>query len=197
MNLPNKLTISRLFFALAIFGLLEAMRHAAEGTRRIAALSVAALVLFLVAAATDAVDGYVARKKKLATAFGRMADPLMDKIIISGMLVFFTQLPSTRDEVPAWMVVLVLVREFLMTGLRGFIEGGGQGFGARLLGKLKMAVQCALACWALVHIGFLAGTAWSHVLVAALMWLTLGLTLGSGLLYVPTALAVFRDAKDI
>lgn len=200
MNLPNRLTMSRLLFALAIFAILEVILRtqsadpSADGP---AFLSIAALVLFIVAALTDAVDGYIARKRNLATAFGRMADPLMDKIIISGILVFLTRIPSTSAAVPAWMVVLVLVREFLMTGMRGFIEGKGQGFGAQILGKAKMTIQCIMVCYAFVHIGFLTAYDGSHLALAVMMWLTLLSTLGSGLSYVPTALTVFRDAKDI
>lgn len=199
MNLPNRLTMSRLAFALAIFGVLEWILRIerAQPDAHPAALAALAFVLFVIAALTDAVDGYIARKRKLATAFGRMADPLMDKIIISGILVFFMQIPSTHDSFPAWMVALVLVREFLMTGLRGFIEGKGQGFGAQLLGKGKMVVQCVMVCYGFVHIGWLSGYAASHTALTAMMALTLALTLGSGLAYLPTAMTVFRDAKDI
>ncbi len=199
MNLPNRLTMSRLAFALAIFGVLQWIllierAHADAAPKFLAAI---AFVLFVIAALTDAVDGYIARKRKLATAFGRMADPLMDKIIISGILVFFMQIPSTQNSFPAWMVVLVIVREFLMTGLRGFIEGKGQGFGAQILGKGKMVVQCVMVCYGFVHIGWLSGHSASHTALSAMMALTLALTLGSGLSYLPTAMTVFRDAKDI
>ena len=199
MNLPNRLTMSRLLFALAIFAILEIILRieSAANPGSTAVLSIAALVLFIIAAVTDAIDGYVARKQNLATAFGRMADPLMDKIIISGILVFLTRIPSTAPAVPAWMVVLVLVREFLMTGMRGFIEGKGQGFGAQILGKAKMTIQCVMVCYAFVHMGFLTTQAWSELTLYVLMWLTMLSTLGSGLSYVPTALTVMRDAKDI
>ena len=156
-----------------------------------------ALVLFVIAAITDAVDGYIARKQNLATAFGRVADPLMDKIIISGMLVFFVSIPSTADLVPAWMVALILVREFLMTGLRGFIEGSGSGFGARIFGKLKMVLQCFMVCYTLFHIGFLADSDASRMIVSLFMWGTLIATLASGASYFQSALTVFRDAKDL
>lgn len=199
MNLPNRLTMSRLIFALAIFAILEWILRieSAAASGPLVLLSVLAFVLFVVAALTDAVDGYIARKRNLATAFGRMADPLMDKIIISGILVFLAGIPSTAASVPAWMVVLILVREFMMTGMRGFIEGKGQGFGARILGKAKMTIQCVMVCFAFLHIGFLTEQDWSHLTLSVLAWLTLLSTLGSGLSYVPTALAVFRDAKDI
>jgi CDP-diacylglycerol--glycerol-3-phosphate 3-phosphatidyltransferase len=199
MNLPNKLTLSRLLIALVIFALLQGIliEDRSDDRSRVPALATAALALFLLAAITDSLDGYLARRAKLATAFGRVADPLMDKIIICGMLLFFLQIEATEDIVAAWMVVLILVREFLVTGLRGFMESRSHDFGAALLGKAKMVLQCAAVAFALAHIGYFQGEAWSGTTLSLLVWLTVIATAVSGVQYIARASAILREAKDI
>jgi len=199
MNLPNKLTMSRLLIAVVIFVLLQLLALSERGgdDGAVRSLAAATLALFGLAALTDSLDGYFARRNRLATAFGRVADPLMDKIIICGMLIFFLQLDATRDLVTAWMVAVILVREFLVTGLRGFMESRGHDFAAAFLGKVKMVLQCVAVGFALVHIGFLRDDSWSRETLRFLMWGTVAATAFSGILYITRASGILREAKDL
>ena len=101
-----------------------------------------ALALFVLAAATDALDGYFARLLKQDTPLGRQLDPLIDKVIVSGCYIYLATIPGTG--VLPWMVTAIVVRELLIQGLRSHLEGQGQAFGARTAGKLKTVVQCLL-----------------------------------------------------
>jgi CDP-diacylglycerol--glycerol-3-phosphate 3-phosphatidyltransferase len=134
LNIPNLITISRLLMAAVLFVLIEA-----DGWWK------TATVLFVIAAATDFLDGYIARRYGLVTPLGRILDPFADKIIICGVFVFLLSVggSTSKSGVTAWIVVVVLAREMFVTSLRGFLEKRGQDFSAALSGKLKMVLQCA------------------------------------------------------
>ena len=134
LNIPNLITISRLLMAVVLFVLIEANGWWKTAT-----------ALFLIAAATDFLDGYIARRYGLVTPLGRILDPFADKIIICGSFVFLLSDGGTdaKSGVTAWIVVVVLAREMFVTSLRGFLEKRGQDFSAALSGKLKMFLQCA------------------------------------------------------
>ncbi|GIT28139.1 MAG: hypothetical protein Ct9H300mP1_01850 [Planctomycetaceae bacterium] len=134
LNTPNLITISRLLMAVVLFVLIEA-----DGWWK------TATVLFAVAAATDFLDGYIARRYGLVTPLGRILDPFADKIIICGTFVFLLSVGGSeaKSGVTAWIVVVVLAREMFVTSLRGFLEQAGRDFSAALSGKLKMVLQCA------------------------------------------------------
>ena len=134
LNIPNLITISRLLMAVVLFVLIEA-----DGWWK------TATVLFAIAAATDFLDGFIARRYGLVTPLGRILDPFADKIIICGVFVFLLSVGGSESKsgVPAWIVVVVLAREMFVTSLRGFLEKRGQDFSAALSGKLKMVLQCA------------------------------------------------------
>lgn len=117
-NLPNKITLSRLALSAGLFtilALIDGGTFSGSGTWGWLAFS-----LFVVAAATDWVDGYVARKYQMVTAFGRIMDPFVDKVVVCGTFVFLTAIHP--DLVPAWMVVVILAREFFVNAIRGFID---------------------------------------------------------------------------
>src|SRR4051812_8153636 len=128
-NLPNALTTARLGLAVVLFACISY------------ALWNVALAVFVVAAITDWLDGFIARKQGLTSAFGRNFDPLVDKVLIAGAFIFLMPVPDAR--LAPWMVTLVVVRELLVTGLRSFFESRATGFGADWFGKLKMVLQCA------------------------------------------------------
>jgi CDP-diacylglycerol--glycerol-3-phosphate 3-phosphatidyltransferase len=137
LNTPNLITISRLLMAVVLFVLIEA-----DGWWK------TATVLFVIAAATDFLDGYIARRYGLVTPLGRILDPFADKIIICGSFVFLLSVGGEAGSgltsgVTPWIVVVVLAREMFVTSLRGFLETRGQDFSAAFSGKLKMALQCA------------------------------------------------------
>jgi CDP-diacylglycerol---glycerol-3-phosphate 3-phosphatidyltransferase len=200
MNLPNRITMGRFALALFFFAFLE-LTHAETAVEWWKPAVAGAI--FVLAVATDALDGYYARKLGLQTDFGRIADPVVDKIIVSGGLIFLTACPWARPVLPVWMVVLIISREFMVSGLRGFIEARGVAFPARWDGKLKMVLQCvvipALFLQRVVDLG------WhdQHLLFSAvntiayaLTWLTLLVTVSSGARYVAAAARVLRQHGD-
>jgi len=129
MNLPNKLTVARLLLT-AVFVLvfdLQFPNHV-----------FLALLIFLVATFTDYLDGEIARRCQLITNFGKLMDPLADKILMSAALVL---LAADRHVIPSWAVILVLTREFLVTGIRLLGVSKGAVIAAEKLGKHKTAWQ--------------------------------------------------------
>ena len=128
-NLPNQLTASRLALGLVLFLLID--RH----------LWIGSIVVFAIAAVTDWLDGYLARRQGLVSTLGRNLDPLVDKVVVCGSYIFL--LPVPNSGLAAWMVTVVVGRELIITGLRSFMEMSGASFGADWLGKIKMVLQCA------------------------------------------------------
>ncbi len=150
-------------------------------------LSCLAFALFLLAAVTDAADGYVARQYDQVTRLGRMIDPLADKILICGTLVCCLRFPAATREpwlLQSWMVVLVLCREFLVTTVRGVAEASGMEFPADKWGKLKMIAQCTAAAGLLTII---AGTEIFYWVTVPALWVMLLLTVVSGAEYLVRA----------
>jgi CDP-diacylglycerol--glycerol-3-phosphate 3-phosphatidyltransferase len=140
---PNRITTLRLVGAALLFALL-ALRGQQEASS-IRGLIHVSFWLFIVTAATDVLDGYLARRGNHVSAFGRIADPFCDKVLTLGSMVFLSVLPwdpAGRSLFPAWILVVILAREFLVTGIRGYAESLGVDFSADLFGKLKMVVQC-------------------------------------------------------
>jgi len=114
--------------------------------------------LFVFTAATDVVDGWIARSRGEVSVFGRIADPLVDKLLVLGTMAVLVSLPGVREVLPAWVVLLVLARELVVTGLRAAVEGNGHSFQATAAGKLKMLAQCVALGAVLMHqagVGFL------------------------------------------
>lgn len=143
LNLPNQITLARFVLAIVFFVLLSQYSQLEPNSTM---LDVAACI-FIVAAVTDILDGYLARKWGQITALGRVMDPLVDKVLVCGAFILFVG-PGFVDatgnnvtEVRAWMVVVIVGRELLVTGLRGFNESVGKSFGASVWGKLKMWMQ--------------------------------------------------------
>ena len=127
-NVPNSLTMSRLFLAGFVFWLI------AYG------FFPWALTIFIIAALTDTLDGYFARRLGQATAIGRQLDPLVDKVIVCGAFIYL--LPIKDSGVAPWMVTVIVVRELMVQAIRSLIEGQGEPFGAKMAGKLKTTLQC-------------------------------------------------------
>lgn len=127
-NVPNLLSAARIVLAIACFACLSFDHF------------LAALIIFLLAAATDWLDGYWARKFQQITQLGRILDPFADKLITCGVFIFLAAIPGSR--VPAWFAVVVMGREMLVTALRSFVEQRGGDFSAKWVGKWKMVFQC-------------------------------------------------------
>ena len=135
VNLPNVLTASRFVLAMVLFVLI-AWHESIGPTPWLWCLGV-----FGAAAVTDYFDGYYARKLGLTSTLGRNLDPLVDKVLVCGAFTFLLVVKDSGLE--AWMVVVVVARELIITSLRGFLESQGVRFGADWLGKIKMWLQCA------------------------------------------------------
>jgi CDP-diacylglycerol--glycerol-3-phosphate 3-phosphatidyltransferase len=184
MNVPNTITVGRLVLAILFFGTLSVYR-AGLGTSWILYL---ALALFLVAALTDWVDGYIARRLGMVTAFGRVADPLVDKILILGAFIYFLSL-AHLTHVQAWMVVVILARELLVTGIRSLAESKGIQFSALYFGKAKMWVQSITAIWILVYLAHFQEASWAVPITRIAVYVTVAVTAASLIPYVRKAMA--------
>jgi CDP-diacylglycerol--glycerol-3-phosphate 3-phosphatidyltransferase len=152
------------------------------------------MVVFIVAASTDWLDGYLARKYNLVTVLGRIFDPFVDKIIICGSFIFLVAVP--KSGIAAWMAVVIVARELLVTALRGYLEGEGINFSASMSGKLKMVLQCAATIVVLFYLSYIGGGAvaprWLQITVLATVWSAIVLTIYSGAVYVLAAVQLMR-----
>ena len=146
-----------------------------------------ALCVFSIGMATDALDGYLARKLDSVTVFGRMMDPLIDKILIQTMLILLASSQWTSSLVPIWAVILILAREVFITGLRGFAEVQQIDFSASKWGKGKTMSQTIAIIMILGGMAFhgisMAGMIYAEICFWAIMIAT-ALTVLSGLDYV-------------
>lgn len=142
VNLPNAITLSRLFLAAGFIAFVAWESTWAHLT---------ALILFIIAAGTDFLDGWLARKMNLVTPLGKLLDPLADKILVCTAFVFLT----AKGICPVWVTALIIAREFLVTGLRQIAIEAGQVLAADRLGKWKTTFQLTY-------------------IIAGLIWLTLG-----------------------
>ncbi|MBI1373404.1 MAG: hypothetical protein GC159_11800 [Phycisphaera sp.] len=163
-NLPNQLTLLRLVLAAAFFLVLNQYRYGATTADGVLVdqtlILFGAIVLFICAAVTDWADGYLARKWKVESQFGRIMDPFCDKVLVMGAFIYlcgprFVDLEAVSSGqkifglirgnmvsgVYPWMVAVILARELFVTGIRGELESAGHKFGAKLFGKLKMVLQ--------------------------------------------------------
>jgi len=178
LNVPNILTMSRFVLAIILFALIDW-----DGWWRLSA------GVFIVAALTDFLDGYYARKYGQVTVLGRILDPFVDKIIICGAFIFLLGHPASG--VTAWMTVIIIGREMFVTSLRAILERHGQDFSAQWSGKAKMILQCTAVPVALVSlspefredIGSLVNINWFDGFRDALLWATVLFTVYSGVEY--------------
>lgn len=197
INLPNQITLGRLALSIVFFVVL-AQYSVGESAARL--LDVAAAI-FIFAALTDIVDGYLARKQNQVTSFGRVIDPFVDKVLVCGAYAFFAGPGFVRDGVnitgvATWMVVLILGRELLVTGLRSHTEARGDAFGANVFGKTKMLLQSFTAGYILITLAHPDGSLGSRGFVigrGALIWATVIVTTLSMLAYLRAARDVLTD----
>ena len=197
--LPNGLTMLRLVLAAAFFGTLNAYRYPDHNTL----WANIAVGLFILAAITDALDGYLARKWKVESAFGRIMDPFCDKVLVLGAFIYMA---GPRFVVPEWvaaedfftmstgvypwMVAVILARELLVTGFRGEAESRGVSFASNWWGKAKMILQSiAIPLVIFLVVNFKTGaTAWYSLSARwacyVIVYATVIVTIGSALPYV-------------
>lgn len=179
-SVPNLLSLSRLPLAAVVFALISNRQWPA------------ALIVFLLAALTDWLDGWWARRFDRGSALGRALDPLTDKVLVCGTFIFL--IPT----IEAWMVTVVVARELLVTGLRGMVEAKGKAFGADWFGKLKTVLQMAalitvLTIESLRPVGSLAeAIPFLETVQLVLLWAMLAATVGSLVQYTVKAVKALR-----
>ncbi len=163
MNLPNKLTTLRVilipFFVVALM-----TQGGANETMRIVAA-----VIFIAASLTDLLDGKIARKYNLVTNFGKFMDPLADKLLVCSALICFIEL----RQIPAWMVIIIISREFIISGFRLVASDNGVVIAASYWGKFKTTFQMIAIILMILHIPAL------DWLTQACIWIALILTIVS------------------
>jgi CDP-diacylglycerol--glycerol-3-phosphate 3-phosphatidyltransferase len=184
MTLANKVTSIRFLLCILYYVLLSLAIQ--KGSRDVELLTII-FILNQVIAWTDVLDGYLARKYKEVTHFGRIADPLVDKILVVGSFIFFLMLDPLPKIFTAWFAVVVLGREFLVSGIRGAMEAAGIPFPASVWGKIKTAIQNVTVGTALGYAAWFPTTRWTELLTIGLMWATLVATVMSGITYVLSA----------
>jgi CDP-diacylglycerol---glycerol-3-phosphate 3-phosphatidyltransferase len=139
MNLPNKITIARVFM-IPIFLIIFLVPGIPAGNYIAAAI-------FIVACLTDALDGYLARKYHLVTNFGKFADPLADKLLVCSALICFVEL----HLVPAWIIIIIIAREFIISGFRLVASDNGVVIAASNIAKFKTTAQMIMSILLIVN----------------------------------------------
>lgn len=202
-RIPNAITLLRILIAVAFFAALGGYRFPDQGIL----YGNIAIALFVLAATTDFIDGYLARKWDAVSKFGRLMDPFCDKILILGAFIFLAgprfsnstwieegQFFTMISGVYPWMVVVLIARELLVTSIRDVLESMGHQTGAKLAGKLKMVIQSiAIPTVLFLVINFRPDeNPFAMIVINVLVWLVIVITVWSGLPYITGMLAVNR-----
>jgi CDP-diacylglycerol--glycerol-3-phosphate 3-phosphatidyltransferase len=178
-NVPNALSSTRLVLAMVVCFLIETGAF------------FAGMICFLIAASTDWIDGWWARKFNQVTKLGRILDPFVDKIIICGAMIALVGVANS--PLRPWMATVVVGRELLVTSLRGMIEGQGGDFSAKWMGKWKMVLQCAAVVAVLLQLMYATPSVYLVWTTLFMVYGAMLLTILSGLEYV---LLVVRNPKS-
>lgn len=195
-NVPNVLTMARVVLSIILFAIMPFKMY------------VTALALFIVAAITDFVDGWWARKFNQKTQFGRIMDPFADKMLVCGTLIYLVTIPFLHDLFPCsgcacplahipiglatWMVVAIIMRELFVTMLRSMVEASGGDFSAKWIGKWKTTIQCVDIPLAFVLLILeargVASPVWLRLAFVVGLYAVTYLTLYSGWIYIRAAI---------
>ncbi|MCK6484181.1 MAG: CDP-diacylglycerol--glycerol-3-phosphate 3-phosphatidyltransferase [Phycisphaerae bacterium] len=198
MNLPNWITVARFVMAVVFCALL-----AQYDARRPAGLTWILDVcfwLFIIAALSDVLDGYLARKHDQVTSFGRIIDPFVDKVLVGGAFILLAGRNFVNDRgvsvtgVEAWMVVIIIGRELLVSSLRGASEAAGRQYAANIHGKIKMLVQSVTVPWVLISLTHFTWPWWMTGRTI-MLWLTVLVTALSMIAYLAQARDVLAERR--
>ncbi|WP_042456494.1 CDP-diacylglycerol--glycerol-3-phosphate 3-phosphatidyltransferase [Neobacillus dielmonensis] len=192
MNIPNRITVSRILL-IPIFliimlvpfkwGEIELLGATMPVTHLVGAL------IFILASTTDWIDGHYARKYNLVTNMGKFLDPLADKLLVSAALIVLVEL----GYAPSWIVIIIISREFAVTGLRLLLAGEGEVVAANMLGKIKTWTQIIAISTLLLHNIIFAMIPFRFDLLA--LWVALIFTIWSGWDYFAKNNHVFKNSK--
>ena len=183
MNLPNKLTMLRILMipVFCVFALME--KQWAQYV---------ALGVYIIACLTDMLDGKIARKRNLVTDFGKFADPIADKLLVMAELIILVD----TQRMPSWVCIVMLAREFIISGFRLVAAGGGKVIAAGTLGKWKTVFQMTSTI-ALMLLVPVAGSAllgnFGVILANVLMYIAAALTIVSGAEYIIRNFSCIKD----
>ncbi|VEI08832.1 CDP-diacylglycerol--glycerol-3-phosphate 3-phosphatidyltransferase [Kurthia zopfii] len=181
MNIPNRITVSRICL-IPIFVLVMVLDFRwGDITLLGATMPVEHLVggiIFIVASLTDWIDGYYARKHDLVTNMGKFLDPLADKLLVSAAFILLIEI---SDKVPAWIIIVIISREFAVTGLRLICAEQGEVVAANQLGKIKTWAQIVAITLLLLHNVIF--EMWNFPADVIMLWVALGFTVWSGIEY--------------
>jgi len=161
MNLPNKLTLLRIILIPVFMGILYWGEAAGSSIA-----TLVALVVFIIASLTDLLDGKIARKYNLVTDFGKFADPLADKMLTTAALLWFVEI----GQMPAWALLIVLIREFAVSGLRMVASDKGRVIAAGWSGKVKTASTMVCIILMFLPIPAILNTLCVVVILATTVW---------------------------
>ena len=173
MNLPNKLTVFRVIMVIPFVALL------------LLGYNWISLVIFVVACLTDLIDGKIARKYGLVTNFGKFMDPLADKLLVCSALICLIQL----ERIPAWVVILIIAREFIISGFRLIASDNNVVIAANMWGKYKTTFQMIMVILMIANIPAL------QLLTDIVMWIATALTIISLVDYIYKNRSVLSDFK--
>ncbi|HBA48300.1 MAG TPA: CDP-diacylglycerol--glycerol-3-phosphate 3-phosphatidyltransferase [Lachnospiraceae bacterium] len=188
MNLPNKLTIFRMIlivpFVLLLLGGNEGWFGTLfEGNGK--AADYISLAIFIIASLTDLIDGKIARKYNLVTNFGKFMDPLADKLLVSAAMIALVEL----NRIPAWIVIVIISREFIISGFRLVASDNDVVIAASYWGKFKTVFQMVMVCLMIAAIPGL------QMLTDVIMWIAVALTIISLMDYLLKNKDVMKEQK--
>lgn len=183
MNLPNKLTVFRVILIVPFVLLLLGGHAGWFGS--FAYGDYIALVIFIIASLTDLIDGKIARKYNLVTNFGKFMDPLADKLLVSAAMIALVEL----GRIPSWIVIIIISREFIISGFRLIASDNGVVIAASYWGKFKTTFQMVMVCLMIANIPQL------QLLTDVIMWAALALTIISLVDYLLKNKGVMKDNK--
>jgi CDP-diacylglycerol---glycerol-3-phosphate 3-phosphatidyltransferase len=161
MNLPNFLTILRIFFVPLLVAVMVADKRSLSWGEYTVSNATLALAIFLAAAATDLLDGFLARRWRQVTTVGTLLDPIADKLLVSAALVSLVEM----HRVPAWMAIMIVGREFAISGLRSIAATEGYVIRASDLGKTKMIMQVLAISVVILSIR------WENLRMFGMLWM--------------------------
>ena len=181
MNLPNKLTILRIIMIpFFVFFLLSGVGGSASKW--------IALVIFAAASITDTLDGYIARRDNLITDFGKFMDPLADKLLVCSALIALVDL----NKIAAWIVIIIIAREFIISGFRLVASDNGVVIAASYWGKFKTTFQMLMIIYLVVDLQF----AYANIVGMVLVYVALALTVISLVDYIAKNYKVFLEGSS-